>query len=371
MADENFAILVGIARYKGRDDYPPLDGPRNDVAHIRKWLVDPNGGNVKRRNIHLLTTPRRLFGQAPPAGATEWTPDQTGFRNAYEKIVTEDGEYVRRDNSRLYLYFSGHGFSLAADTNAKAALFAANAIGIVRPNIPGTVYAEAVKRVALFKEIVLIMDCCRDVQRNITYGPYELDQTESGNSQKVRLFSIYASAKNGKAQEREFGTDGKVYGLLTCALVRALDEAPTNVLGQVSSTSLNNYLRVCWDDWCPGGDPKPTKPRTVPDDAGDIYFNSRKPLVSQQFAVGSPGPAVVEIDSEFLMARGKLAEGEICWQERNDPQIITIPFGSDGGKRTFSLKLPPCTHTLSIFSAAGQVDSTRTFVPEADHVIEF
>lgn len=370
MADENYAILVGIARYKGHDDYPPLDGPRNDVALIRKWLVDPNGGNVKRRNIHMLTTPRRMFRPASPAGPTEWTPDQTGFRNAYEKITTVDGAYVRRDTARLYLYFSGHGFSLAADTTARAALFAANAIGMVRPNIPGTVYAEAVKRVALFKEIVLIMDCCRDVQRNLPYGSYELDQTESGNSQKVRLFSMYATAKNGKAQEREFSADGKVRGLLTSALVRALDEAPTNVLGQVSSTTLNNYLKVKWPDWCPQDFPPPPPPRTVPDDAGDIYFSSRKPLVSQQFAVGSSGPAAVQIESDYLIARGTLAEGEIRWRELNDPQIIPIPFGADGGKRTFTLRLAPCSHTLSIMSAAGQTESTRTFVPEADHVFE-
>lgn len=370
MADENYAILVGIARYRGNTDYPPLDGPRQDLAHIRKWLVDPNGGNVPRKNIRLLATPRKLLNPAPGADPEKlsWTPDQAAFIRAFQDVTIEKGEYKRRE-SRLYLYFSGHGFSLAADTTNKAALFAANAIGIARPNIPGTVYAEAAKRVALFREIVLIMDCCRDVQRNSHYAAYELDQTESGLAEKVRLFALYASAKNGKAQEREFDDNGKVYGLLTHSLVRALDEAPTNVLGQVSSSSLNNYLKIGWKKWWAGTVGVPEPPRTVPADAGEIFFGSRKPLVSQTFVVRSPVPVTVRLHSAHmeLDVVGELGADGASWSARNDPNEIAIKYDGDGDERRFALKLQPCSHTLSVF---GRPDLTVTFDPRIDHVIE-
>lgn len=369
MADENYAILVGIARYRGSTDYPPLEGPLQDVAHMRQWLVDPNGGNVPDKNIFVLATPSTLLDPVPDADPAKmsWTPDQATFIDAFQAITTENGEYKRRE-SRLYLYFSGHGFSMAADTTAKAALFTANAIGIARPNIPGTVYAEAAKRVGLFREIVLIMDCCRDVQRNSPYAAYELDQTESGLAEKVRLFAMYASAKNGKAQEREFADNGKVYGLLTYSLIRALDEAPTNVLGQVSSSSLNNYLKVRWKKWCSVGLPAPEPPRTIPTDAGEIFFGSRKPLITQPFVVSSPAPATVRLQSEKLDLDvvGELGADGVSWSARNDPHEIAIMYDQDSGQRRFALKLAPCAHTLSVF---GRPDATITFNPRADHVI--
>lgn len=367
MAHENYAILVGIARYRGDTDYPPLDGPRQDVAHIRKWLVDPNGGNVPRHNISVLATPRTLLKPAPGADPAQlnWTPDQTAFIRAFQKITIENGQYNRRD-SRLYLYFSGHGFSVAADTTDKAALFTANAFGISRPNIPGTVYAEAAKRVGLFREIVLIMDCCRDVQRNSPYSAYELDQTESGLAEKVRLFAMYATAKNGKAQEREFADNGRVYGLLTHALVSALDEAPTNVLGQVSSVNLCQYMKVRWEKWAAMDLSAPAPPRTVQSVAGDIFFGSRKPLVAQPFVVRSTAASTVRLVSSQLDVVGELSADRVCWSERNGANEISIPFDDVAGERSFALKLAPCAHTLSV---SGTPDTTMTFDPRTDHVI--
>lgn len=365
MTDENFAIVVGISRYKGESDYPRLDGPLYDVDHICDWLVDPKGGNVKPDNIYKLTTPPHLMepGQDEDRDAMTWTPDQAAFIRAYQDITIGNGEYRHRD-SRLYLYFSGHGFSQSADTTARAALFAANAFGPARPNIPGTVYAEAAKRVAVFREIVLIMDCCRDVQRNSPYAAYELDQTESGNAERVKLFAMYASAKNGKAQEREFASQGKVFGLLTHGFVRALDEAPTNVLGQVSSTTLNNYLKFNWDTWCPPGYPPPQPPRTVPADAGDIFFSSRKTLFTQRFVVDGAAPAAVKLKSAGLDAVGTFGPDRIIWVERNDPEKIEIEFDVTDGRKQFALQLPPGEHTLTI---PGAPERQLTFMPEATH----
>lgn len=358
MSNQDFAILVGIARYKDNNTYADLNGPPNDVKRIEHWLQDVNGGNVPSANICRLLTPpvlmRPPLGGAPGNGKP-WIPNRERFTAAFNQIALDPttGQYKRHDG-RLYLYFSGHGFSQSVDMTARAALFAADAFGISRPNIPGTVYAEAAKRVALFREIILIMDCCRDVQRNSHYGAYELDQTESTLSEKVRLFAIYASAKSGKAQEREFPSEnGNVFGLLTHALVRSLDEAPTDVAGRVSGTALNNYMKVHWPDWYPVG-MSPPPPRTIYSDAGEVFFNSRKALKKQKFTFTTPVPAPIQVrlQSDVLDATGSLADDEVIWRGPNDAWTVVIPFDPDAppGRKSFTLKLPAITHTLKVLS---------------------
>jgi hypothetical protein len=155
--------------------------------------------------------------------------------------------------------------------------------------------------------------------------------------------------------------------LLTHALVRALDEAPTNVLGQVSSTSLNNYLKINWSRWCPPGVPAPQPPRTVPADAGDIFFNTRRKLATQQFAVSSPGLVAMRLQSDLLDAVGTLDSQQISWRERNDPEAVVIAMEVVGDRKLFSLKLSECEHSLTL---AGIDSCKKTFIPGEQNVIE-
>jgi len=69
----------------------------------------------------------------------------------------------RNQSGRLYLYFSGHGFcNRDSNRDAEAALYTANASKDQFAHIYGTFFARRAKAKALFKEVVLIMDCCRD-----------------------------------------------------------------------------------------------------------------------------------------------------------------------------------------------------------------
>lgn len=373
MADPNFAIVVGIARYRDPVIYVDLEGPPNDVERMVEWLTATNGGDVLPKNAHVLLTPPNLLnGQAPPAVAPgvplTWSPDKSQFANTFYSIVLDnDGQYIRR-NSRLYLYFSGHGFSEYDEDVPRAALFAADAFGLATPNLPGSVYAEAVKRVSLFKEVVLIMDCCRDELANSKYGSYELDRTPGGGEQNVKLNALYAVPKRGKAQEREItGTNGKVYGLLTHALVKSLDEGPTDVVGRIWMSQLVNYMTMHWQEWHPEQPPPP--PRLSRYDSEDVFFNSRKTLIPQKFTVPSPLTEEMRVSlwSDSSQAQGVVTNDKVLWR---DPKAWTVevPFDESPipGRQAFTLKLPGESHTVCVIRADAP---SQTFQPEANHAI--
>ena len=201
MAQEDFAILVGISRYRHSERFPALDGPLNDVDRIYDWLL---GEDVPAGNIKVLKTDASLLGlthdQIRLQPRSIWTPTYPLYSQMFLEVVQDQqsGDF-RYSEGRLYLYFSGHGFSNSRDVVPRAALFAADAWGVQISNIAGSLYAEAVQQGALFKEVVLIMDCCRDSEINVPYNIPDVNVVEDPASQSVKVLQIYATPKRGKA----------------------------------------------------------------------------------------------------------------------------------------------------------------------------
>lgn len=372
MAADDYAILVGISRYRDSDKYPTLDGPLNDVERVWTWLTDKvTGGQVPEDNIKRLTTPEALL-QLPKVGwpkETEWVPNREAFSKLFRQVALDDtGEFVRR-NGRLYLYFSGHGFSQLADEVTRAALYSADNYGKAHTNLAGTLYADAVRRAKLFKEVVLLMDCCRDVESNYVYNIPDINKVENDGSETVKLFAMYAAPKRGKAQERELQeADGKVVGLMTNAWLRALEEAPCDVAGRVSGKLINNFVGFNWKAWYPKLTP-PT-PRVVPPEDGDVYFSSRKALVEQKFQIRADMPvnAVLRLNSPTFAAKGEVSDQTIIWRDLAYTWVAEIPLetGAHPLDPIFSLKLPP--GELHSFGVNGNMTE---FKPGAQDVVRY
>ena len=125
MATEDRAVLVGISRYSDQT-FAPLNGPPTDLDRMREWLIDPLGGNVPADNIVELKSPD---SDPPELDPEDWPPTEHDFQRAYRRTVTDKAtrQPIRR-TSRLYLYFSGHGFSERRDQFTQASLYAANTI---------------------------------------------------------------------------------------------------------------------------------------------------------------------------------------------------------------------------------------------------
>ena len=370
MAVQDYALLVGISRYKDGKQFPPLDGPLNDVERVRDWLMDKvHGQAVPIDHITTLTTPDDLL-KPPLAGwppKTVWAPNRDGFSKMFNDIAFDnEGKMLRREG-RLYLYFSGHGFSLNEDDSPSAALFSADNIGLIHSNLAGTIYAAAVKRAKLFREVVLIMDCCRDVFGNLAYNAPDFNRVENTSSDTVKLYALYAAPRRGKSQERELpDSGGKVVGLMTDAMLRALKEAPSDVSGQVAGRVLTQVMTYNWADWYQVR-PMPPAPRGVPPDEGDIYFNSRQDdLVPVTVSISKPLvlSSKFELRSDAWTAVATVKESSLRWREKGYGwlQEIALRQPSETSQQ-FTMVLPPGPHLLCIGA------DTYSFDPGASNVV--
>jgi len=352
--DQDYAIVVGISRYKDREKYPPLDGPLNDVERVVTWLRDLEGVGITDPNrIIRLRTPDELLGEPPTGGwpdGTGWHPTRNHFSDAFDRITLDgNGEFIRRD-ARLYLYLSGHGFSQSTDQVPSAALYGADNYGKKVSNLAGTLYAQAAKNAKLFKEVVLIMDCCRDAETNVAYSPPDLNKVENDGSENVQMMAIYAAPKRGKAQERELvEPDGtKVVGLLTTGWLRALREAPCDVIGRVPGQLLKQYISNNWQKWYPNQ--TPPMPRFIVPETGDIYFASGKALLDQPFVIGAGASEDIQyrLTSTTLNAVGMVSGQIILWQDQYSSWESVVPLATmEDGSKTFTLRLCAEEHRLS------------------------
>lgn len=361
---DDHAILVGISRYLDADHYPPLEGPINDVEQVFQWLRSP-GYNLPVLNIQKLVTHTSLMTPEPEV-ALMGQPSNSQFANAFDTIAYDKERKFRRRDGRLYLYFSGHGFSLQDDRATRAALYGADCFNDYHRNLPGSLYAEAAKRAGLFREIVLIMDCCRDVASEMEYAIPQLPKNEDDDSEGVKVLAIYAAPRRGRAQERELAdANGKVVGLATNAWLRALREAQCDLLGKVAASQLKQFILNAWSDWYP--EQTPPTPRFVMPEEEDLLFQSGRHLVSQVFRLGKervPGSRF-RIRSEFQYVMGSVDGNGIKW----DDQFLTRAYRSEWvgahlPSRQFELRLPVDEFTLTMEG------TTLTFTPGVQHVIE-
>lgn len=284
---DDFAILVGVSCYSD-GSLRPLDGPLNDVALMERWLRDPEGGGLTKPD-QIQT----IISDPGDPSARPMPPLVQDFEDALMKIVRQPSteEWIRRDG-RLYLYFSGHGFSERSTDNSHAALYAGNCAvrAGMHYNIHGTFFARWAKSHGLFREIVLIMDCCRDAETTkVASIPPLAMSRDPALSNAVRLLEIYAAPRGGQAQERQIsGRNSQVYGLLTHALIEALETAPT-ASGLLSGAALKSHLEETWTQLC--GDSPVNPPEVLVPGQGDILFKSGKQKLLQGFLVAPLGEA--------------------------------------------------------------------------------
>jgi hypothetical protein len=270
MAD--FAILTCISRYAS-PGFATLNGPLNDLKIVKEWLKDH--GRLADGDIEMVVTPHPFpmdVNQDFDADRAPPVPDD--FDLVFKKLLRRRMKLgAGRAADRLYLYFSGHGFCNRSQERApEAALYSANATPETYDHIFGTFYARVAVGWALFKEVVLIMDCCRDseVSRRPLTRPYR-DTPDDGLAADVKFLAIYAVPKGGKAQELQIvERDGEVHGLLTHALIKLLKELPPTDGDKLSSYELQKNLLQSWASIF--GEDAPPRPEIYLPGSGDILF---------------------------------------------------------------------------------------------------
>lgn len=302
MAAEDFAILVGISRYAD-PSYPTLSGPLHDVELMRNWLLDEMGGNVPEERIKRIVSPTSFAEDQDPLLAP---PLPLEFETTFMRLEKERMALgAARVSGRLYLFFSGHGFSSRSmERGDEAALYTANASRDYYQHIFGTYFALRAKGKALFCEIVLIMDCCRDTEANrAPTVPMMANTPDDDLAADVQLMAIYAVPRGGKAQERVIPErNGEIHGLLTHALIKTFEEARPTADGQISATRLRDHLKESWITIAGDDDAPPIPKVHLPTD--EILFAARNKGVGVTFTFDE-APAA---GARLILRDGKLRE---------------------------------------------------------------
>jgi Caspase domain len=232
------AVVVGIAQYPASSGVlPTLDGPDVDARAVYDWLVDPGAGGLDPGNVELICS-----SQFDPIDAQAPQPTQAAIQAALERI---EAKTRNANGNRLYLYFSGHGFSPALE---EGALFTAES----KLTFPYYVYAhswlKAFRRAGLFREVVLWMDCCMTYQQSIVVNEAGM-RTQSTTKPPGPAF-IGLAAQTKKALEHTM-TDGRVHGVFTWALLEGLRGGAADERGRVTGESLKAFLHSAMPEYLP------------------------------------------------------------------------------------------------------------------------
>jgi hypothetical protein len=274
MAQGDVAFLVGISNYAD-EMYPTLQGPINDVDLMEKWLA-ADGTSVTRIVTKLPWPTSCTADTTPPV------PDD--FETPFVQLERSRMQLDPRGRlkNRLYLYFSGHGFC-GRDINqeAEAALYTANANTFRFAHIYGTYFARRAKAIGLFKEIILIMDCCRDSEINRMPVPpmLRLNPSPLPPGQYASLLMIYAVPKGAKTTEGRIAARGnRMYGYLTHAFMSAIEHARPDRASEpaqtpsLSATALRQHMLETWESVC--GPDAPPRPEIYLPSQGEILFRA-------------------------------------------------------------------------------------------------
>jgi caspase domain-containing protein len=266
---DDWALVVGINRYPSAG-VDPLEGAVYDAKRFHEWVTDPKGGDVlhdptgnilgDKNHIVLLTSPIEPAGPARPL--------LSEFFQFFENLLDALGG---KNGRRLYLYLSGHGISPSGqEAMRNAALLVANAMPPNRwLSFPGNIWAEGARSAALFREVVLIMDCCRDLKNNATvishiFGEPVLDAKD------CRLIEAYATGWNSKARERPFPPANQIQSVFTHSLLEVLRSG--RMTGTLLKESIKEHLADLLKD-----EKKVQEPEIRPDeDLAKIVFNEQR-----------------------------------------------------------------------------------------------
>ena len=185
----DYAIVVGINHYLAGIN--ALKGPINDCELFCRWLVEPSMGGLNPANVSQFVS----------AG-----PRPEPMRNQIEDLLTDFFERANQgwsDGRRLYLFFAGHGLTKPPPNQQDCGLVMADARPILLRGLLGEVAANGMRLTGLFKEVMLVMDCCAEVS-----GPAELlchlPNYGDPTLKDLRPYlHIHAAAWNATTAERE------------------------------------------------------------------------------------------------------------------------------------------------------------------------
>ncbi|MBN1992729.1 MAG: caspase family protein [Anaerolineae bacterium] len=238
MAADDYAIVVGISKYPRFGD---LAGPENDAREFCRWLRSPQGGDIDADDHVALVLSSEHYD--PAADPIDAQPTLHQVEREFDRLIDLDPGEGGMLGRRLYIYMAGHGFGPDIE---ETALLVANSSRRRMHHFPGRYSARWFRAAALFQEIVLLMDCCRDDYPRVPLYIPAWPEIRRPAGADVRYFYGFATKWSRKAREKPVAPNGPVRGLFTRALLEALEKATPDanncITGAVVEEYVLNYL---------------------------------------------------------------------------------------------------------------------------------
>ena len=283
MNELHFGLCIGIDRYPGfpgRD----LSSATRDATSFRDWLVAPSGGSVPGENVALVTVAANeafdgVLDARPKMQEVVLALDSINERiRSHLAVNPEDWPHTR-----VYIYAAGHGVAIP---NGEGALLMADA----KPKVPGlnidlSLYADWYAHCGLVHDVVVFVDCCREVTDGMPPGFVVFEQCRFPANKGSIRFIAYASRWGEQAWE-PIADPNLARGYFTQALIDGLngaaEEAETK---QVTGASLATYVAQAVE--------AKTKPPVAPyPQRAEVIGDQGVRLVLRDALGGPAGPGV-------------------------------------------------------------------------------
>jgi uncharacterized caspase-like protein len=240
---QDYAIVVGIDHYDPTRGIPILRGCVNDALLFHQWLTNRAGLDPQRSKLIVSKDNGR-----PVRDEIE------------DELITFFRQYLQTGKPvgrRLYLWFSGHGIT-PAGTYDDCALLMANAGDLALRAIPGKLAADRIRTAAMFQEVILFMDCCREVSGNPDAGLALPNRANPYAGMNTKWLYGFAAMWSSRAAEQlmpnplDAQAPSLHHGVFTHAILEGLLYAGDQTAGMaVTADSLIRYVRARTQDLLP------------------------------------------------------------------------------------------------------------------------
>ncbi|OAD90131.1 hypothetical protein A7A78_07895 [Aequorivita soesokkakensis] len=248
MMDQDFALIIGINNYTPVENrgLRTLHGAINDANAFEKWVLDPKGGNIPEANCFKITSTET------PLNPIQDQIDEAAVAILDEAVKNPEG------CRRLYFYFAGHGLGVQFDEKNTALCLSKWSDTRRNTALSSSKYEDVLVRYGAFKEIIFLMDCCRNTKINVQPLQPTFDTSFSGDTVgATNVFTAYATLYQDQSFEVDVIsnanpvdltdvdslTRAEKRGVFTKVLLEALQGGAADEQGIINADRLRDYLQ--------------------------------------------------------------------------------------------------------------------------------
>ncbi|HTD15676.1 MAG TPA: hypothetical protein VK673_10870 [Chthoniobacterales bacterium] len=318
---DDYAIVVGINRYPALN---ALHGPEADATAFFKWLVSPMGAMVAMSKARCILSSD--YPNPDPSDEATWQPALDALKLAfwkYAKLAFENDKKTgsARVGRRLWVFLAGHGITPSKapspDLDDAALLAASASVERYGEHLTGFSWISWFKDAAAFDEIILFMDCCRDLKNNVPAIPCTLTPLLKDGRGDVRIFYAVATDLDSQSFEDKIGDE--YHGFFSHALMQTLqNEALLDTQNRLTAPVVAQQLKKIVPQLR-----KDQVPRFIPNPPPEITlvkgYLALKPNLQVTFTPGLKGTVELFQGDNTLQSIDSHDVNDGPWSLRVDP----------------------------------------------------